>query len=97
MTRLAFECRPDNLAHGLRQVKCNLLDGVAKLLANPLQDGDNVLRFCARDNGNQGSIPCIPTKNLLTPALRLKVIFRTEEVRYNKKGSQSFGLTPSLF
>ena len=37
------ERRPDNLAHGIRQVERDLLDGVAALLANPLQDGNDIL------------------------------------------------------
>lgn len=48
------KCCPGNLAHGVRQVKRNLLDGVAALFVNPLQDSDNILRFCARNDGHQG-------------------------------------------
>ena len=52
------ECRPDNLAHGIRQVKRDLLDGVAISFVDTLQDGDNILRFCACNDGNQGLFPC---------------------------------------
>ena len=53
------ERRPDNPTHGVRQVKRDLLDGVATLLSNPSQDGDNVLHFCARNDGDQGPLPCV--------------------------------------
>ena len=51
--------RPHDLAHGVRQVKRDLLDGIAMLLVNPLQDGDYVLRFCTCNDGNQGLLPCM--------------------------------------
>ena len=53
-----WEYLPDNLAHGIRQVKRNLLDGVAISFVDTLQDGDNILRFCTRNDGNQGLFPC---------------------------------------
>ncbi len=51
------ECRTHDLAHGVRQVKRDLLDSIAMLLVNPLQDSDYVLRFCTCNDGNQGLLP----------------------------------------